>query len=163
MRFLHFLSRAGRKVIAHPVEAWLSARMAVWVCVLSLAVKARPLPSALRMLSARTKPPTGRSRQEIEEALVRAVDPLLATGLLCFRPICWKRAAILHRYLALNGITTRIVFGMKKAADGTLTGHAWLEADGMPILESIAPDYTVTYTFPSRDQFNINLASVVGS
>jgi hypothetical protein len=92
--------------------------------------------------------------------LAGAIDPLLATELLCFRRSCWKRAAILHRYLALNGIATHIVFGMRKEADGALSGHAWLECDGKPVLERVAPDYTITYTFPSRDRFDIDLAAL---
>lgn len=160
MRFLHFLYRAGKKIIRHPVEAMLPLRMAGWVCVLSLTVKLQPLPRALVMLSAKAKHASRQSTQEIETVLADAIDTLLATGLLCFRPICWKRAAILHRYLALNGIATQIVFGMRKEADGALSGHAWLEAEGKPILERVAPDYTVIYTFPSSDRFDIDLASL---
>ena len=163
MKSLPFLYRAGKKFINHPAEAMLRVRMAGWVCVLSLAIKLLPLPRALAMLSAKTKRPSGQSTQEIETMLAGALDPLLATGMLCFQPICWKRAAILHRYLALNGIATHIVFGMRKETDGALSGHAWLEAEGKPILERVEPEYTVTYTFPSSDRFEIDLASLAGT
>jgi hypothetical protein len=131
--------------------------MAGWVLVLSLLVKLQPLPRALRIVAARTKG-TGRiSETETKRRLAQAIDLLLGTDLLIFRPICWKRAAILHRYLALNGIATRIVFGVRKTADGTVDGHAWLEASGTPLLESSIPDYVVTYTFPSSEPFSLEL------
>ena len=52
-----------------------------------------------------------------------------------FKPICWKRAAVLHRYLSRNGTATRIIFGVRGENDGKVDGHAWLEANGEPILE----------------------------
>jgi hypothetical protein len=119
----------------------------------------QPLPRALRMIAAKRQAisPPG---VETEKALARAIDLLLGTDLLIFKPICWKRAAILHRYLALNGITTRIVFGVRKGTDGAVDGHAWLEANGKPLLETIIPDYVVTYTFPSNDPFNLELGQL---
>jgi hypothetical protein len=65
-----------------------------------------------------------------------------------FKPICWKRAAVLHRYLSRNGIPTRIIFGVRNEAGGVFDGHAWLEANGQPILETTPPEYVVTYSFP---------------
>ena len=84
-----------------------------------------------------------------QQELASAVDALLATNVFVFRPSCWKRAAILHRYLALEGIESRINFGMRKEDDGEMTGHAWLERSGKAILENSPPNYTVTYSFPS--------------
>ena len=66
------------------------------------------------------------------EKLGSAIDTLLATNLLMFKPSCWKRATVLHRYLALRGISTSIVFGVMKDAAGELKGHAWLERDDRP-------------------------------
>ena len=56
---------------------------------------------------------------------------------------------MLYRYLALDGVRTRIVFGVSKRGDGLLDGHAWLEADGRPLLEAKNPEFTVTYSFPA--------------
>ena len=75
------------------------------------------------------------------------IDRLLALDLFVFTPTCWKRAAILHRYLALNGIPNRVIFGVRNAQEKILEGHAWLEADDQPILEKIAPQYTKIYAF----------------
>ncbi len=61
---------------------------------------------------------------------------------------------MLHRYLLRNGIQTRIIFGVRNEADGKVAGHAWLEAEGEPILEKTPPEYVVTYRFPSNERFD---------
>jgi hypothetical protein len=76
----------------------------------------------------------------------RVIDLLLSTDVWIFKPICWKRAAVLHRYLARNGTPTRIIFGVRN--DGEVTGHAWLESEGQPIFETTPPEYVTTYKFP---------------
>jgi hypothetical protein len=136
--------------------------MAFWVAILSLAVKLYSLPRALRIVSASA---TGKSltAENSEQELATAIDALLGLNVLVFRPVCWKRAAILHRYLTLRGKATSINFGLRKGAAGTLDGHAWLEADGHPILESEIPDFTVMYVFPSGAPFEIELASLAKS
>ena len=156
-RLLRLLIRVGRKLVRDPGESTLILRMAAWVSILSLLVKFQPLPRALQMVSVTAPLDTHDPPFETEKKLARAIDLLLGTNLLIFKPICWKRAAILHRYLALNGIGTRIVFGMRKSADGSLDGHAWLEIAGKPILETTLPNYKVTYAFPSHDVCNLEL------
>lgn len=134
--------------------------MAAWVSILSLLVKIQPLPRALQLVSVKQPRESRHPSVETERKLARAIDLLLGTDLLIFKPICWKRAAILHRYLALNGIATRIVFGMRKSAEGSVDGHAWLELAGKPIMETTAPNYKVTYAFPSHDVCELDLTSL---
>jgi hypothetical protein len=55
---------------------------------------------------------------------------------------------VLHRYLALHGIESRVTFGVRRDPDGSLAGHAWLERDGEPFLEHEAGAYVVTFTLP---------------
>lgn len=81
------------------------------------------------------------------DELARAIDLVLSMNTLMFKPSCWKRAVVLHRYLQSNGIATRIMFGVRNETAGEVAGHAWLEADGQPILEHVPPEYVVTYTF----------------
>jgi hypothetical protein len=161
-RLVRLVIRGGIKLVRDPSESTLILRMAAWVSILSLLVKFRPLPRALQMISV---PPRDFQDPSIntERKLARTIDLLLGTNLLIFKPICWKRAAILHRYLALNGIATQIVFGMRKAADGAVDGHAWLEIAGKPILETTVPQYKVTYAFPSHDVCNFELSSLTKS
>ena len=160
MKLSRLFARGGRKLVLNPSETFLIVRMAVWVSILSLLVKLRPLPRALEIVAAKSKGSTQEPSKETIERLARAMDLLLRADLLVFKPICWKRAAVLHRYLALNGIRSRIVFGVRKGPKGEVDGHAWLEADGQPILEDTAPNYKVTYAFPSDDSFEADLASM---
>jgi hypothetical protein len=140
------LSGFTRKSMSSPREAWLLMRMAWWVVVLSVAARVYSLPRALEIVTGESK---GTARASINENdLARAIDLLLAIDFLMFTPVCWKRAAVLHRYLSRNGISTRIIFGVRNESDGKVAGHAWLEREGQPILESTPPEYVVTYSFP---------------
>jgi hypothetical protein len=159
-KLLRLVNRGSRKLIRDPGESILILRMAAWVSILSLLVKFQPLPRALQMVSVRVQGDSQDQPIETERKLARAIDLLLGTDLLIFKPSCWKRAAILHRYLALHGIATRIVFGMRQAPDGALDGHAWLEIGGKPILETTAPNYKPTYAFPSHDVCNLELSTL---
>ncbi|HEX8458037.1 MAG TPA: lasso peptide biosynthesis B2 protein [Pyrinomonadaceae bacterium] len=145
--------RAAHYAVHRPGEAFLLLRMAAWVAVLSLLIKLLPLPRVLALVAGtaertRRRRPRRDSRLT-EERLAQLLDALLAIDVLCFTPTCWKRAPVLHRYLALHGIKTRIVFGVRKEKETLLAGHAWLEADGRPLLEATPPRYTATYSFPA--------------
>ena len=131
--------------MSSPREAWLLLRMAWWVAVLSLAARFYSLPRALQIVAG-----GGRAirAEATETELARAIDLLLATNFLIFTPVCWKRAAVLHRYLSRSGIPTRIIFGVRNESGGKVAGHAWLEREGHPILENTPPEYVVTYSFP---------------
>jgi|SRR5688572_3045916 len=159
-QLVRVLFSGSRKLVRDPAESILILRMASWVAILSLLVKLQPLPRALRLVSVGVLPDSKHAPAETEKRLGHAIDLLLGTNLLVFKPICWKRAAILHRYLALHGIATRIVFGMRKTPEGAVDGHAWLETGGKPILETTIPNYKVTYAFPSQETCNLDLSSL---
>lgn len=141
-RALHFIGR-------RPDEAFLLLRMAGWVALLSLLIKLLPLPRVLSLVADASRANVPRNPRMNEQRLAQLLDALLAINVLCFTPTCWKRAPVLHRYLALNGIETRIIFGVRKEKESLLAGHAWLEADGRPLLEASPPQYTPTYSFPA--------------
>jgi hypothetical protein len=46
---------------------------------------------------------------------------------------------------------------VRRDSDGSVSGHAWLEAGGKPILETTTPGYVVTYAFPSNEPFEGDL------
>ena len=140
------LSGVMRKTVSSPREAWLLMRMAWWVAVLSLAARLYSLPRALQIVAGNKKE-SARANAD-ENDLARAIDLLLATDFFVFTPVCWKRAAVLHRYLSRSGIPTRIIFGVRNESGGKVAGHAWLEREGRPILENTPPEYVVTYSFP---------------
>lgn len=82
--------------------------------------------------------------------VAQILDALLGADFFVFTPSCWKRSVVLYRYLARRGADARIRFGVRKeeADGGRLAGHAWIEVGGVPVLEKVAPDYRVTFTFP---------------
>jgi Transglutaminase-like superfamily len=148
----------GRKCFSSPGEALLLLRMAWWVAILSGAVKLCSLPRALELVSGRTSPPHDAKTSEIPDHLARSIDLLLSADVLFIKPICWKRAAVLHRYLSKQGFATKIMFGVKPENKGKVSGHAWLELNGQPILENSPPEYVVTYVFPPDGRSASHLA-----
>jgi hypothetical protein len=142
---INTLRKTGR-LLSRPREAWLLMRMAWWVAVLSLTARFYSLPRALEIVAGNKR---GRGRNSTNaDDLARAIDRLLAIDFFIFTPVCWKRAAVLHRYLSRSGIPTRIIFGVRNESGGKVAGHAWLEREGHPILENTPPEYVVTYSFP---------------
>jgi Transglutaminase-like superfamily len=150
-RLTTLASRGARFVAREPSSALLALRMSAWVAALSLLVKLMPLPRALGFVAPRRVGPAPRDAQAVaaeQAALARVLDSVLAADFWMFTPTCWKRAPVLHRYLALRGIETRILFGVRREGEDELSGHAWLERGGEPLLETTAPDYKVTFSFP---------------
>ena len=154
--------RALQLTTRDPARACLLARMAGWIVVLSVLARLLPLSRALQIVSTevRRKSP-GADVDPIQFST--AIDALLEANFLVFKPSCWKRSTVLHRYLALAGLATTIRFGVRKDDNHELKGHAWLELNGKPILESSPPVYTVTYSFPSTEPFNVDLAVLAES
>src|ERR1043166_9225743 len=157
-RVFRLIIAACRKCALQPKEAVLLLRMAWWVSVLSAAAKLRPLPSALEIVSGKPKLNPHDCDPSLPLRLARSIDTLLSADLLYFKPVCWKRAAVLRRYLSRNGIVTTIQFGVRNEEIGKVDGHAWLELDGKPFLETVPPEYVVTYTYPSDKPYRAEAA-----
>jgi Transglutaminase-like superfamily len=150
----NFASRVllvGRFITRSPREAILLMRMAAWVVLLSALIRVQPLPRVLKLMTPRTPEKLRLKQSPSSERIAQLLDLLLGIDVFVFRPICWKRAAVLHRYLALHGMPTSIVFGVRKKNEGLLEGHAWLEVGHEPILEKNPPEYRVTYSFPMQN------------
>ncbi len=146
-RVAAFGGRAVQTLLHQPGEIILLLRMAFWVVAVTILMKRLPMPRVLQIVTPR------RSRSATAESVnanrrAQILDWLLSRNILCFTPTCWKRAPVLYRYLALSGIQTCIVFGVRPSTGEKLDGHAWLEKDGKAILEKTLPDYVVTYSFP---------------
>ena len=145
---LRLLGRVARKIVVDPRDSALSARLALWVVLVSVLARATSLPRAQRIASAGIRPRARADRDRTAAHLARTLDALLGLDLFVFRRSCWKRAMVLHRFLALDGIESRINFGVQTLAGGRLQGHAWLERDGRPFLENAAGGYVVTFSLP---------------
>ncbi|HEX8775026.1 MAG TPA: lasso peptide biosynthesis B2 protein [Pyrinomonadaceae bacterium] len=150
VRLSQVVLRAGRLMLRNPSEAIMLARMGVWVVLVSFGARTLTLPHLLKLTSPRLRREPSLGLEESEAALARSIDSLLAVNLFVFKPVCWKRAIVLQRFLALRGIRTRIVFGVKRTDEQLLAGHAWLEVGNQPLLETEPPGYTITYAFPDR-------------
>ena len=121
--------------------------MALWVVLASLLARLMPLPLAHRLVSTRVRTGPHGPSADVPARLARAIDRLLRLDVFMYRRSCWRRALVLHRFLALHGIDSRVNFGLKRTT-GELQGHAWLERDGQPFLEDDAGAYVVTFSLP---------------
>ena len=130
-----------------PGEAWLLVQLAVCLVWLACVLRFATLPVALRWFSPRV-----RVRNQVNALtparLAARVDQLLCLQVWVFRPVCWKRALLLQRFLRRAGWETRVVFGVRRDGVAGLDGHAWLELDGQPFLEHQPPDYQPTLSYP---------------
>ena len=158
-KILFVLGQARRKIVAHPRDAALSARMALWVVLISMLARLTTLARAQKIASLKIRSAPVEHTSELPANLARIIDSLLGIDLLVFRRSCWKRAMVLHRYLALNGIESQIRFGLRKESDGTVNGHAWLERGGKPLLEDNALNYVVTFSLPAEHSVPRHFAS----
>jgi hypothetical protein len=146
---------AARTIVVNPRAAVLHARMALWVVAISLLARLTSLTRVQEIVAFRVGSSFVESRtvvngSETMARLGRAIDRVLGIDLFVFRRSCWKRAMVLHRFLALNGIESHINFGLQKGSAGNVSGHAWLEHQGQPLLEDDAASYAVTFTLPRR-------------
>jgi hypothetical protein len=144
---LHLIAAAIRLGVHDPRSLLLTARMTAWIVLISIVARLVPLPTMLRLAETRRRwsPATRLPAEEI----ARRIDRVFHAGLVTDGS-CWKRSAVLRRYLLLNGIETDVVFGVRKESESKLAGHAWLERDGEPFLEREPPQYTVTFRHPAR-------------
>jgi hypothetical protein len=147
-RVVRVLGLATRKVVVAPREAALRARMAAWVVLISVVARQTSLTRAQKIISSTVRPTSVGDGSDTPAELGRAIDSVLGMDLFVFRRSCWKRAMVLQRFLALNGIDSRINFGVRKALDGTVDGHAWLEHQGLAFLENNPVTYVVTFSLP---------------
>jgi hypothetical protein len=146
---LRLARRAAGYAAREPGSALLALRMGAWVAAISLGVRFMPLPRVMRLATPlRRRPPCG-DPSEVQARTARLLDALLSADVWCFTPTCWKRAPVLYRFLALRGIETRVLFGVRRKGEGVLDGHAWIEAGGEPLLEKTEPDFSVTFSFPA--------------
>jgi hypothetical protein len=142
-------ARAARFALREPGSAFLLVRMAAWVVALTCLARTLPLPRVMRIMTPLTRRTPVANPTEVQRRLARLLDLLLATNTFVFTPTCWKRAPVLYRFLALKGIESRILFGVRRDGERLFDGHAWLEVGGEPLLEAHPPAYTVTFSFPS--------------
>ena len=99
---------------------------------LRLVLPGRPLPDVLARLrgGAEQRAEVTLDDQVSGIRLGRAVSKALAP--LPFDSRCLVRSLVLTRMLARRGITAQLVIGVEPGPD--FSAHAWVEADGVPLL-----------------------------
>ena len=143
-------TRAVRKISEQPRDAILSARMALWVVLVTLLANLTSLQRTQKIAAFSLRSASLGRGSETPPKLKQTIDGILGLDLFVFRRTCWKRALVLHRFLLLNGIESRINFGLRKEIDGKIHGHAWLEHEGQPLLEDEVGNYVVTFSLPPK-------------
>ena len=144
------LGLTARKIFLAPREAALRARMAFWVVLVSVLARLTSLPRAQRVASFGVRSRSARRASVTPAQLGAAIDSVLGIDLFVFRRSCWKRAMVLQRFLALNGIQSRVHFGLRKGSEGKIEGHAWLEHQGRTLLERETGTYVMTFALPAE-------------
>ncbi len=151
-------------IAATPRLLVLSARMAAWIVAVSILARVTSLPRVQRIVSCRLRSRAGvpvdrgetsalRTEAQRTEACRGAPGQdgrsAAASRSADVPACCWKRALVLHRFLSLRDIESRVTFRCWKDADGTMRGHAWLEHEGRPLLEDDAARCVVTFSLPA--------------
>jgi hypothetical protein len=137
-----------RSVYREPDVMFLALRMACWVVLISALARLCSIPRTLRLVTPVSKGVFRCEARLTPSRLAAVLDRILRTNVAAFTPTCWKRAAILYRYLCLAGHEPHILFGLMKAAVPPHTGHAWVELKGDPVCEAARPDCFIIYRFP---------------
>lgn len=70
-----------------------------------------------------------------DAALVDWVDRVLGRLPWPWRTTCLKRGVVLYALLRRAGRPADLIIGVRRAAEGALEAHAWLERAGVPVFE----------------------------
>jgi hypothetical protein len=141
-------ARIAGALARDPARVWLISRMAFAYAAVSVFARVLPLPKAFALLSPRLGPDRGEASGA--ERIVNALDTLLTARIPFVHPQCWRRAAVLHRFLRHAGLDTLIVFGVRMDGTRTVEAHAWLERNGQPFAETgQTTAYQRVFEFPA--------------
>lgn len=143
-----WLRKLLRLIWHEPQQFRLLLGLGWWVLLTSTLLRYCSLQRSLRLLTWRPAF-AARTNVILPTQVAATLDQILRLDFWVFTPTCWKRAIVLHRFLALSGVATKIVFGVQRDGEKKLAGHAWLEHQGEPFLEAQPPDYVPTYCFPN--------------
>ncbi len=127
MNLPHRLQTPGRHLHGAS-EWWLASRGVVWLGVLHVLKHALPLPTLTRIMW-RGAPRQDRNEQREQRAAAIVGGLSRRAG-----GNCLERSLVLYRFLSRLNADPVLVAGMGKSGD--FVGHAWVEVDGCPLLES---------------------------
>jgi hypothetical protein len=112
--------------------AWLSVRIVVVLTVLPVALRCLTVARLVRLLTPRRMGATRRPALLWRSA--DAVDWLVDRRPFRFWGHCLRRSLLLYFAATRAGYPVMVVVGARRDGSG-VTGHAWIELDGLPLLE----------------------------
>jgi Transglutaminase-like superfamily len=130
-------------------ECWFALRLVLWLCLLTISLRFRPLPELLRHLS-RVRRLEGRSPLEIERAvhIVVTICRLRPFHLPLFPRSCLRQSLALYRVLIRLSHPVAIHFGIHRKGEG-LQGHSWVTIHGKPVAEKTPTEiFRTVYSYP---------------
>ena len=140
-------------------EYGFALRLCIWLCLLPIFLRFRPLPQLLksqRLVRRRVK---GKSPAEMDRAVRMTVrlSHLRVFRLPRFPRACLRQSLALYRVLNRMGYPVQIHFGIHKDGDH-LQGHSWVTLDGRSIAERTQTEaFELVYSYP-RIPIRISIA-----
>ena len=148
------IGKGFARTFRRPGDIVLAARIGVFLWTIPRRLDSQPLDHVLRDLARESRDPSADLHADAAR-ISRLRQAWLASPLFRARNTCYVRALTLFRFLADDGRSMRIHFGVEP---GTLPGdrvrgHAWVSA-GEEVLEApeplLAGRVSELYAFPSQ-------------
>jgi hypothetical protein len=118
-------------VIDGPSDLWLGIRMVAWSAALPALKHLLPLNLLMRLMWAKTRTVP---RPDCERKITYLARRIYLARPFLRRDNCLERSLITYRFLAREGMESRLVLGAQKS-DGRIRGHAWVTVDGRPVID----------------------------
>ena len=117
-----------------PSALWLCLRATLVLAALPLLLALLPVARVVRLLAPRHPPASRRSGLLVPA--VRWVDRLVDLPPFHYWGHCLRRSLALYYVAARAGYPVRVAVGVRRVpASRGVTGHSWLELDGVPFHE----------------------------
>lgn len=124
----HFdVRRRGLATKLRPWKVSVALRAWIWLAVVFVQLRRRPLPDVVRHLGRRGSPS---SQPRPPDQVGRVVGRALQAG--TWSPRCLYRALVLYRLLSLMGQEADFVIGLPPSPSSK-DAHAWVEVDGVDV------------------------------
>jgi hypothetical protein len=136
-------------MLRRPTNLWLAARMCCWALLVPFLKRALPIERLVRVMWAGGR----NARPERHSLVIQLAWWTSRLQAWRFPENCLERSLVTYRFLALDGADPRLVFGMRRGADGLL-GHAWVTVKGRAVqdLSESVHDFTQLIEFGARGQ-----------
>lgn len=133
------------QILKTPSDFWLILRVSSWALILPLLKRTIPLKTLARVLWNSSE----RSRNFSQELKIAKIVQWIYAFAYSKDKSCLQRSLLLYRYLSMNNSGPQLITGMKRDADKTWKGHAWILVDGKPFadFESNASEFQPLVAF----------------